>query len=55
MISMEDISVLAVALVFIVVGLINRAKRRAPWMAFLYGGIAIALMQIAKLVQHLMK
>ena len=48
---LEVLSALCVGVVFLVVGLINRAQKRTPWMAFLYGGAALLLLATAKLIQ----
>ena len=42
----QHLAVLGVALVFIVVGMTNRARGKGPWRALLCGGVALAVMDL---------
>ena len=45
----ESLAVFGVAFVFVIVGLQNRFRGKGPWRAFLFGGIALAILEALSL------
>jgi len=46
----QHLTILGVAFIFIVTGLMNRARGKGPWRAFLLGGAAMAAWEVLKLL-----
>jgi len=46
----QHLAVIGVALVFITVGLSNRGRGKGPWRAFLFGGLAMAVLEALDLL-----
>jgi len=42
----QHFAIFGLAFIFIVTGLTNRARKKGPWRAFLYGGVAMAALEL---------
>ncbi len=46
----QHFAIFGVAVVFVIVGLTNRARGKGPWIALLCGGVAMGVMELLSLL-----